>query len=106
MRGRFPRGGKSRAAYQHILERVLGEKFPELTLAQMSNAVDLERPLGPIYSRGLLKRGQSDLRCGSEEPQGSIDAALTFEILWLEVCGRRRASGPTWARRGSGLPDS
>src|ERR1017187_4375634 len=24
---------KSRAAYQHILERVLGEKFPELTLA-------------------------------------------------------------------------
>ena len=80
---------KSRAVYQHILERVLGKSFPELTLAHLSNAVDLERSFGPIYSRGLLKRGQSGfavLGVNGQEPQGSIDAALTFGILWLEVC--------------------
>ena len=80
---------KARAVYQHILERVLGKSFPELTLAHMSNAVDLEKSFGPIYSRGLLKRGQSGfavLGVNGQEPQGSIDAALTFGILWLEVC--------------------
>jgi hypothetical protein len=80
---------KARAVYQHILERVLGKIFPELTLAHMSNAVDLEKSFGPIYSRGLLKRGQSGfavLGVNGQEPQGSIDAALTFGILWLEVC--------------------
>ena len=80
---------KSRAAYQHILERVLGKSFPEVTLAHLSNAVDLERSFGPIYSRGLPKRGQSGfavLGVNGQEPQASIDAALTFGILWLEVC--------------------
>ena len=80
---------KGRAAYQHILERVLGKKFPELTLAHISNSIDLEKSFGPIYSRGLLKRGQSGfavLGINGQEPQGSIDAALTFGILWLEVC--------------------
>jgi hypothetical protein len=80
---------KARAVYQHILERALVKCFPELTLAHMSNAVDLERSFGPIYSRGLLKRGQSGfsvLGVNGQEPQASIDAALTFGILWLEVC--------------------
>jgi hypothetical protein len=43
---------KGRAAYQHILQRVLGKRFPELTLAHISNSVDLEKSFGPIYSRG------------------------------------------------------
>lgn len=80
---------RSRTVYQRILERVLGKSFPELTLAHISNAVDLEKSFGPIYSRGLLKRGQSGfavLGVNGQEPQGSIDAALTFGILWLEVC--------------------
>ena len=80
---------KARAVYQHTLERVLGKSFPELTLTHISNAVDLEKSFGPIYSRGLLKRGQSGfavLGVNGQEPQGSIDAALTFGILCLEVC--------------------
>lgn len=85
---------KSRASYQHILGRVLGKSFPELTLAHLSNAVDLERSFGPIYSRGLLKRGQSGfavLGVNGQEPQASIDAALTFGILWLDVCRAAQA---------------
>lgn len=86
---------KARALYQHLLERVLLKNFPELTLAHMSNAVDLERSFGPIYSRGLLKRGQSGfavLGVNGQEPQRSIDAALTFGILWLEVCRTANAA--------------
>lgn len=80
---------KSRAVYQHIFGASAGKTFPELTLAHLSNAVDLERLFGTIYSRGLLKRGQSGfavLGVNGNEPQGSIDAALTFGILWLDVC--------------------
>jgi hypothetical protein len=79
----------ARAAYQRILERVLRKKFPDFVVAQLSTAMDLERSFGPIYARGLLKRGQSAfavLGLNEQELQSSIDAALTFGILWLDVC--------------------
>ena len=80
---------QARLMYRHILERALVRKFPDLTIAQLSTSVDLEKSFGPIYSRGLLRRGQSAfavLGVNREELQGSIDAALTFGILWLDVC--------------------
>ena len=80
-----------RLAYLRTLERALKRKFPELTLMQLSNSVDLEKSFGPIYSRGLLKRGQSAfavLGVNRQELQSSIDASLTFGILWLDVCRR------------------
>ncbi|PYV73558.1 MAG: hypothetical protein DMG97_09365 [Acidobacteria bacterium] len=78
-----------RLAYLRILERALKRKFPDLTLMQLSNSVDLEKSFGPIYSRGLLKRGQSAfavLGVNRQELQSSIDASLTFGILWLDIC--------------------
>jgi hypothetical protein len=78
-----------RAVYQRLLERVLRKKFPDLTLTQLSSSMDLEKSFGPIYARGLLRRGQSRfavLGVNRQELQGSIDAALTFGILWLDVC--------------------
>ena len=85
----------TRMAYQRILERALKRKFPELTLAQLSTSMDLERSFGPIYARGLLKRGQSGFAVvgvNRQELQSSIDAALTFGILWLEVCRQAQAA--------------
>jgi hypothetical protein len=79
----------ARLAYRHALELALKRTFPELTLLQLSASVDLERSFGPIYARGLLKRGQSAFAVSGvnrQELQPSIDAALTFGILWLEVC--------------------
>jgi hypothetical protein len=79
----------ARAGYQRILERVLRKRFPDLALVKLSHAVDLENSFGPIYSRGLLRRGQSGfavLGVNREEWQASIDAALTFGILWLSSC--------------------
>src|SRR6202040_4125189 len=52
-------------------------------------SADLERSFGPIYARGLLRRGQSSfavLGVNPHETQSSIDAALTFGILWLDLC--------------------
>ncbi|HEX6803696.1 MAG TPA: hypothetical protein VF133_08470 [Terriglobales bacterium] len=80
---------RARAAYQRTLERVLRKSFPDLTLATLSTSVDLEKSFGPIYSRGRLTRGQSGfavLGVNRQELQSSIDAALTFGILWLDVC--------------------
>lgn len=79
----------TRASYQRLLERVLRKSFPDLTVAQMSNSVDLEQSFGPIYARGLLRRGQSGfavIGVNRQELQASIDAVLTFGILWLDLC--------------------
>jgi hypothetical protein len=84
----------ARAAYQRILERVLRKRFPDLALVKLSHAVDLENSFGPVYSRGLLRRGQSGfaaLGVNAGELQGSVDAALTFGILWLGACRRAHA---------------
>lgn len=92
-RERDPRSASAkkaaRAGYQRILERTLRKKFPDLTLVKLSHTVDLEHSFGPIYARGLLRRGQSAfavLGVNQHELQASVDAALTFGILWLESC--------------------
>lgn len=92
-RERDPRTASSkrmaRAMYERVLERVLRKNFPDMTLTQLSSAVDLEKSFGPIYARGMMGRGLSCyavLGVNAQELQGSIDAALTFGILWLDVC--------------------
>ena len=84
----------ARLTYLHKLERVMKRTFPDLTLVQLSTAMDLEKSFGPIYARGLLKRGQSAfavLGLNGKELRASIDAALTFGILWLDVCRQAQA---------------
>jgi hypothetical protein len=79
----------ARVAYQRVLQRVLQRRFPGFTADRLSTSMDLERSFGPVYARGLLHRGQSAfavLGVNGEETQGSIDAALTFAILWLDAC--------------------
>jgi hypothetical protein len=87
----------SRASYEQKLRRALERHFPGYTIARLTSSVDLEKSFGPIYARGLLRKGQSAyavLGVNEHETQASIDAALTFGILWLEVC-RQAAAGKT-----------
>jgi hypothetical protein len=73
---------------------VLKKHFTDWSLAQLSTGMDLERSFGPIYARGLIKRGLSAfavLGVNRQELQSSIDAALTFGILWLDSCRTRHA---------------
>ena len=91
----------ARARYQALLARVLRREYPGFKLEQLSNSTDLEHSLSPVYTRGLLRAGQSAfavLGVNSEEAQPSIDAALTFGILWMDyqrhrVAGRAQVEG-------------
>jgi len=79
----------ARIAYQRVLKRVLQRRFPGFIVDRLSTSTDLEHSFGPVYARGLLHRGQSAfavLGVNGQETQGSIDAALTFGILWLDAC--------------------
>ncbi|MGH9504038.1 MAG: hypothetical protein ACRD20_14395 [Terriglobales bacterium] len=84
----------ARLAYQRGLQRTLERRFPTYVASRLTTSVDLERSFGPIYTRGILRRGQSGfavLGVNPNETQSSIDAALTFGILWLDACRMAQA---------------
>lgn len=57
--------------------------------------MDLGHSFGPIYCRGLLRRGRSAfavLGVNAQGMQPSIDASLTFGLLWLDHCRQREAA--------------
>lgn len=79
----------ARASYEQKLRRAIQRHFPGFIIARLTSGVDLEKSFGPIYVRGLLRQGQSAfalIGVNASETQASIDAALTFGILWLDVC--------------------
>ena len=76
----------SRARYRTLLERTLRREYPGFKLEHFASSADLEHSISPVYTRGLLRAGQTAfavLGVGAEETQTSIDAALTFGILWM-----------------------
>ena len=79
----------ARMAYEHKLRRALERMFPGFAIARMTSGADLEKSFGPVYTRGIIRRGQSAfavLGVNEKETQASIDAALTFGILWMDGC--------------------
>ena len=97
----------ARAAYEAKLRRALERHFPGFTVGRLTSGVDLEKSFGPIYARGILTRGQSAfalLGVNASETQSSIDAALTFGILWMDVC--RENSHFSQKQREVGHPTS
>jgi hypothetical protein len=85
----------ARAAYEEKLRRALDRHFPDFKVLRLTSAMDLEKSFGPIYARGLIRRGRSAfafLGVNAQETQSSIDAALTFGILWLDVCRQSQAA--------------
>ncbi len=84
----------ARLGYQRTLRRVLERKFPGYGVQQLTSSVNLERSFGPIYARGLIRQGQSAfavIGVNAQETQASMDAALTFGILWLDLCRQSQA---------------
>ncbi len=85
----------ARSAYRQRLRRLLERNFPDFRAAQLSSAMDLERSFGPVYTRGLLRRGRSAfavLGVNASEAQPAVDGALTFGLLWLDHLRRREAA--------------
>jgi hypothetical protein len=85
----------ARSAYEQKLRRTLERHFPDFRVMRLTSGVDLEKSFGPVYARGLIRRGRTAfavLGVNAKETQASVDAALTFGILWLDVC-RQAQSG-------------
>jgi hypothetical protein len=85
----------ARAAYEQKLRRTLDRHFPDFKVVRLTSGVDLEKSFGPVYARGLIRRGRSAfafLGVNAQEAQASIDATLTFGILWLDVCRQQQAA--------------
>ena len=79
----------ARISYEAKLRRALERHFPGFAITRLTSGVDLEKSFGPIYARGILRQGQTAfavLGVNASETQASVDAALTFGILWLDVC--------------------
>ncbi|MGH9513386.1 MAG: hypothetical protein ACRD2U_14740 [Terriglobales bacterium] len=84
----------ARLGYQRLLEKTLLRGFAGFTLSHLTTSTDLKHSFGPIYTRGIIQRGQSAfalLGVNAQEAQASIDAALTFGILWLDYCRANHA---------------
>jgi hypothetical protein len=84
----------ARAAFQQKLKRILQRESPGWRLERITTDMDLERSFGPVYTRALLRRGQSGfavLGVNSQEQQASVDAALTFGVLWFDYCREQQA---------------
>jgi hypothetical protein len=84
----------ARIAYEPCLRHALERHFRGWTISRLTTGVDLEKSFGPIYARGLLRHGQSGfavLGVNAQEMQSSIDASLTFGILWMDVCRQAQA---------------
>src|SRR5271169_6451029 len=90
-----------RGRYRQVFERVLLRQFPVWKLDSLSTRADLEHSCSPVYTRGLLRMGPSAfavLGVNADETQPSIDAALTFGILWMDrqreqLAGRAHVEG-------------
>ncbi len=85
----------SRAAYEQKLRRALDRHFPEFKVIRLTSGVDLEKSFGPVYTRALIRQGRTAfavLGANAQETQASIDASLTFGILWLDVCRQAQAN--------------
>ena len=85
----------ARTAYEQKLRQTLDRHFPEFKVTRLTTSVDLEKSFGPVYARGLMRHGRSVfalLGVNAQETQSSIDAALSFGILWLDFC--RQAQAP------------
>ena len=81
----------ARASYEQKLRRTLDRHFPDFKVTKLTGSVNLEKSFGPVYARGIIRQGRTAfavLGVNATETQASVDAALTFGILWLDVCRR------------------
>jgi hypothetical protein len=77
----------ARLTYQRYLQRLLEKRFSAYTVSRLSTSPDLERSFGPIYARGLLRKGHSSLAVlgvNGQKTQASIDCGVD---IWHLVAG-------------------
>ena len=77
-----------RSADEQKLRRVLERRFYGFAISQLSTRMDLERSFGPVYSRGLQKKGQTALACVWKSTKENLKPRL-MQRSRLESCVMR-----------------
>lgn len=82
-----PGGRVSREKFRARFRRLLITQFPDEQMESLTSAPDLEHSFSGSYTRGVTRRGQrawAVLGVSGAESAATIDAALTFGLLWLD----------------------
>ena len=94
-----PRYRIERESFAERFALLLRQQFPDETVESITVAPDLEHSLSGSYARGWMRHGQQAwafLGAGPSETTSTIDAALTFGLIWLDWL-RTRAVAPVIA---------
>src|SRR6202035_1097152 len=51
----------ARGAYELKLRRTLERHFPDFKITKLTGGVDLEKSFGPVYTRGLMRQGRTEV---------------------------------------------
>ncbi|PYU32921.1 MAG: hypothetical protein DMG28_10045 [Acidobacteria bacterium] len=88
-------GRLTRERFRRRFRQLLTQQFPDEQIDSLSTASDLEHSLSGCFTRGLLHRGQQAwavIGVSTAEDAATIDAILTYGLLWLDRA-RERARG-------------
>ncbi len=90
----FVRAGAERPArrlarekFRERFRELLAQQFPDEQIDSLTTAADLEHSLSGCFTRGLLRRGQrawAVLGVSAAEPAATMDAILTYGLVWLD----------------------
>jgi len=75
---------------------LLRAQFPDEEIETIGNAADLEHSLSGRYTRALMRAGSDHwavLAAGAGEPAATIDAMMSFGLLWMEHSRDRVRNG-------------
>jgi len=84
--GREPRR-VDRAQFSDRLRQILTDRFPDETVESLLTSADLRHSLSGSYTRGLTHRGSEGfavLGAAPDEDGATLDAILTFGLIWLQ----------------------
>jgi hypothetical protein len=82
-----PAARMTRERFRARFKQLLAETFPDETVASLTSSLDLERSLSGSYARGLLRSGQRGwavMGVSGGEDAATIDAILSFGLVWLD----------------------
>jgi hypothetical protein len=77
---------QAREKFRGQFRQLLSEQFPDEQIDSLSTSPDLEHSFSGCYTRGVLHRGSrawAVLGASSAEEAATLDAILTYGLLWL-----------------------
>jgi len=90
-------GRVAREQFRERMRQFLANRFPDETPGPLTTTAALRHSLSGSYTRGMMHRGSDAyavMGAAPEESAATIDAILTFGLIWLEHSrgrqGRRR----------------